>query len=352
MSAERCVPFYHYTSERGLQGILRDGRIQPSDPTRGDAVEGPGSYGTNLVPSMRAKGIAENNWDGGWEQAVHNGKLDRWLRCEVPASELQQHPGHGNTSHGQILVHPQGIDLNKYPTKFGTVGKHTVPQGHRYMPSPDPAQGHQYMNMPSPNPARGGGFPGGTPTPERAIRAPTLGSFGCDRTPMKSAAPWRSSQDCSGNMVSSPDFACDSYKSSHGPSCPYPSGGGNYCWVEADSEEVDKGDPSASSPCQFESPTVDHSGYNAQGNHYESYNDGSYRYDNQDGSSYVRDADGGAIYTSPVGDIYEYPSGTCSSGDHVDAGCYSDNGYSGGGYSDGGYSDGGYADDGYSDGDY
>ncbi|CAK0822433.1 unnamed protein product [Prorocentrum cordatum] len=344
MPVERRVPYYHYTSERGLEGILRDGRIQPSDPNRGDAREGPGSYGTNLPPSTCGKAIAENNWDSGWEQAIRNGKTDRWLRCEVPASELQQYPGHGSTQHGQILVHPQGIDLTKYPTKFGTVGKDTVPQGHRYVPPPDIAQGHRYM-------------PGDAQTPERAISASTHDSIGWGHAHIKSAAPRHSSQDCSRNVVASqfegPALDRSGYNDKGNRYASYNNCGYRYGSHDGSSYVHDaRGGAVYTSPHGDTYGYPEHSGYNAQGNHYESYSDGSYRYDNQDGSSYVRDADGGAIYTSPDGDTYEYPSGGCSSGDHVDTGCYSDGcDWGGGGYG-GGYSDGGYSGGGYSDADY
>ena len=115
----RSVPFYHYTNGPGLDGILKEGRLGVSDPKKGDAVEGRGTYGTNLAPSTRPKAIAENNWDSGWKTAMEHGKLDHYIRCEIPKDELKVRPGHGQRKDGQIFVHPEGIDLRKYPTKYG-----------------------------------------------------------------------------------------------------------------------------------------------------------------------------------------------------------------------------------------
>lgn len=73
------VPFYHYTSDEGLKGILKDGKIQISDPSRGDAIEGPGAYGTKYPPSSRTKTVAQNNWDNGWKRAIEHGKMKNYL---------------------------------------------------------------------------------------------------------------------------------------------------------------------------------------------------------------------------------------------------------------------------------
>eukprot|EP00929_Paragymnodinium_shiwhaense_P110131 TRINITY_DN76868_c0_g1_i1.p1 TRINITY_DN76868_c0_g1~~TRINITY_DN76868_c0_g1_i1.p1 ORF type:complete len:287 (+),score=30.59 TRINITY_DN76868_c0_g1_i1:124-984(+) len=126
MAQQRSIPVYHYTSEEGLQGILQERRISASDPLYGDARLGPGTYGTNLPPSTRPKTIALNNWDGAWRRAMDAGKLDYYVRCEVPERELDQFPGYGQRSDGKIFVHPEGLDLDRYPTSFGVVGQPTV----------------------------------------------------------------------------------------------------------------------------------------------------------------------------------------------------------------------------------
>eukprot|EP00420_Gonyaulax_spinifera_P004110 CAMPEP_0197924086 /NCGR_PEP_ID=MMETSP1439-20131203/95075_1 /TAXON_ID=66791 /ORGANISM="Gonyaulax spinifera, Strain CCMP409" /LENGTH=269 /DNA_ID=CAMNT_0043546487 /DNA_START=54 /DNA_END=863 /DNA_ORIENTATION=- len=148
MTSERTRPWYHYTSGPGLAGILRDGYIEPSDPRNGDAVEGRGAYGTSYPPSTRLGTIARNNWDGGWHDAVANGKMDHYIRCEVPVRDLRQHSGHGQGSRGEILVHPLGIDLTRYATTFGRVGRDPVASAQAYDPShhsqqsPYPRSGH------------------------------------------------------------------------------------------------------------------------------------------------------------------------------------------------------------------
>lgn len=155
------VPFYHYTSDEGLKGILKDGKIQISDPSRGDAIEGPGAYGTKYPPSSRTKTVAQNNWDNGWKRAIEHGKMKNYIRCEVPRKEVKECKGHGN-NRGRggrpdgILVHPHGIDLSKYNTKIGRRGEHTVSKAFPFDPEairkamyPDSTQTRQ------PEPARG-----------------------------------------------------------------------------------------------------------------------------------------------------------------------------------------------------
>ena len=83
---------------------------------------------------------------------------------------------------------------------------------------------------------------------------------------------------------------------------------------------------------------VDHCGYNAQGNYYESYMDGSFHYSNQVGSTYDCDADEHATYTSPSGEAHDYgEQENAGEGNYADDGGYGNNcDYAGGGYSDGG----------------
>lgn len=138
------VPFYHYTSDKGLEGILRDSRIDISDPRRGDAREGPGAYGTKYPPSTRTSTIARNNWDGGWREAIDHGKMRNYVRCEVPRNEVEEHPGHGGREDG-ILLHRSGIDLSKYRTRFGRVGQDAVPEAIRYDPE---ALRHKVLGTP------------------------------------------------------------------------------------------------------------------------------------------------------------------------------------------------------------
>ena len=134
MNSTPTVPWYHYTNRQGLEGILREGKIAESLPGRGDAREGPGTYGTNLQPSRPAVSIAKNNWDGGWNEAIQHGKMDHYLRCEIPQDHLRDYKGHGSRRDGQILVHPGHVDLTKYPTKFGQVGRDHVTQATSYDP--------------------------------------------------------------------------------------------------------------------------------------------------------------------------------------------------------------------------
>mmetsp|Transcript_82716 Transcript_82716/g.146009 ORF Transcript_82716/g.146009 Transcript_82716/m.146009 type:complete len:321 (+) Transcript_82716:24-986(+) len=318
MDSARRVPYYHYTNQEGLEGILGSGRIAPSDPKYGDAVEGRGAYGTNLPPSTRSKAIAQNNWDSGWQTAMNHGKLDRYVRCEVPATELRQVQGHGGLRQGKVLVHPKGIDLSQYPTKYGAV-QDRLPNSTKY--------DAEYMGLyQGPNAS----------TPSRMNSS----NFNLS-SPPKGSKPRQPSHN-ERTKVSSSD-----QPSRQALPCPYPSVSQWASSLPSDDEHdsgCDRG--------------VESSGYNSQGNYYESYDDGSYRYENQDGSTYDCDADGQATYTSPAGEAFEYEksdagadsgcsNGAHSGGDDYGDGVYSEGGYSGGEYySDGGYSDG-YGDDGY-----
>ncbi|CAE7281587.1 nek2 [Symbiodinium sp. CCMP2592] len=255
----RSVPFYHYTNGPGLDGILKEGRLGVSDPKRGDAVEGRGTYGTNLVPSTRPKAIAENNWDSGWKTAMEHGKMDHYIRCEIPKEELKDRPGHGQRKDGRIFVHREGIDLRKYPTRYGQVGKDTVPQAKRYDPESIRRAIYPDRRGPAPPPPRAP-LP---PSPARAV----LPSAGITKQAPTGLS--RSSQ--STREAISAAFGHDL-----GEATTWNSG-----------------------------PQLQSSGYNSRGNYYESYDDGSYHYENQDGSTYQCDADGHTAYTTPGGWVVE-----------------------------------------------
>ena len=291
MAPRDVVPFYHYTSDDGLKGILKDGKIKISDGTRGDAVEGPGAYGTKYPPSTSTKTIARNNWDGGWKQAMEHGKMENYIRCEVPRKDLKECRGHG--VHGRpdgILVHPHDIDLTKYATKIGKVGEHTVPKAFAY----DPEAIRKAMY------------------PDRSVQV------------KQPSQPGR--------------FSPKMYSGNAAPS-PYPQGNTTLSSCYSDDEP----------------PQLDHSGHNSAGNYYEAFADGSYRYENQDGSTYEYDGSNQAVYTAPDGAVTEYSwaddaAGHCDVGSY---GCGSDAGdhYDDGGNDAGSYGCGSDAGDHYDDGD-
>lgn len=245
---------------------------------------------------------------------MEHGKLDHYVRCEIPEVELERYPGHGTGFRGSILVHPEGVDLSKYSTKYGRVGMDRVPEARLY------------------GPARYGR--------DRLREAPPY------------MDPWSASQQATPILTGAWHQASDAL--------PVPSGE-QLCWGTSDSEEY-----------------AECAGSNWQGNLYTSFGDGSYHYDNCDGSSYDRHADGSATFVDPQGEVHEYPAaynGECAGGyghdEECDRGAFSDSnhgsvlsgqdnghaeacqdcevGCSGHGYADDVYS-GGCSDGAYSDG--
>ena len=61
--ADERDTYYHYTDEKGLQGIKESGVIKGSSRQRGDAVFGDGAYLTKRPPTDSKYDIAENNYD-------------------------------------------------------------------------------------------------------------------------------------------------------------------------------------------------------------------------------------------------------------------------------------------------
>nr|KAG5709497.1 hypothetical protein BaRGS_023179 [Batillaria attramentaria] len=67
--------FYHYTSKKGLNKILKSGCISESLSGGQDAKFGEGVYGTSLHPDEGKKQIAKNNWGQYWWKNKTSGKV-------------------------------------------------------------------------------------------------------------------------------------------------------------------------------------------------------------------------------------------------------------------------------------
>lgn len=62
--------YYHYTDEKGAEGIKESGVIKKSSIDRGDAVFGDGTYLTRVPPTTSKYDIAVNNYDTRTEERV------------------------------------------------------------------------------------------------------------------------------------------------------------------------------------------------------------------------------------------------------------------------------------------
>ncbi|KAK7111955.1 hypothetical protein V1264_011492 [Littorina saxatilis] len=105
------IPFYHYTSEHGKDGIISSKKINANPANGRHAHFGPGTYGTSLPPTQGKHAIATNNWVG-WEDIyISQGKVDWAIKLMIPACYLKKPGG----PYRDILLHPGPILLNKYP---------------------------------------------------------------------------------------------------------------------------------------------------------------------------------------------------------------------------------------------
>jgi len=304
MNSIPTVPWYHYTNRQGLEGILREGQIEESLPGRGDAREGRGTYGTNLQPSKPAVSIAKNNWDGGWNDAIHHGKMDHYLRCEIPRDHLRDYKGHGSRRDGQILVHPGHVDLTKYPTKFGQVGRDHVTQATSYDPSIHKAMYPNSSQVPL------------TPSPVG------MASFALQMESDSADSPHHTGVNSAGNY----------YESYNDGSYHYENQDGSTYTCHADGH------------AEYTSPDGAVTEYDV---HHGDHEDSDADNVESEGYVYSDGCQGGGV--SDYDDVDHggfVPPEEVESG-HSDVGGHSDGD---GGYCDGGYSDGGYSYAGYSDG--
>ena len=110
--------YYHYTDQDSLKKIKQSRRIRKSVLSNKDAIFGEGVYLTKLDPRNANKfQIALNNYDEGWLQGLIEGKIDCYIKINIPGSRVEQAP-----SDRDIYVYPNAdIHLDNYNWSSGDV---------------------------------------------------------------------------------------------------------------------------------------------------------------------------------------------------------------------------------------
>ena len=84
------VKLYHYTTYDNLLSIKRERVIRASSSRSSvrDMFHGPGVYLTRLDPGRYSKPeIGRNNWSGGGQAKVAEGKVDYYVMVEIPETD-------------------------------------------------------------------------------------------------------------------------------------------------------------------------------------------------------------------------------------------------------------------------
>jgi len=103
---------YHYTSDKGLRGIQRDGVIRKSEDITRDAVLGKGVYLTSLPPSTKDSDLMKNNWDGSRKfYSTKQNKLDYCIQFKKKDLPCAQKSGGSRN----VWMVPHDIDLREVP---------------------------------------------------------------------------------------------------------------------------------------------------------------------------------------------------------------------------------------------
>jgi hypothetical protein len=101
---------YHYTSDKGLRGIQRDGVIRSSKDITRDAVLGSGVYLTSLPPSTKDRDLQKNNWDGSRKfSSTKQNNLDNCIQFkkeDLPCAQKSR-------GSRDVWMVPHDIDLGK-----------------------------------------------------------------------------------------------------------------------------------------------------------------------------------------------------------------------------------------------
>ncbi|KAK7111953.1 uncharacterized protein [Littorina saxatilis] len=123
--------FYHYTSDRGLNGIKDSGIINNSSQEKNHAHFGIGCYGTSLPPWQGKERIAQNNWRDHGVYYIQNGKVNWAIEVKVPRSinMVRKVPWRGKRITRDILVHDGPVDLDDYEWRALRVSEDYDPNG-------------------------------------------------------------------------------------------------------------------------------------------------------------------------------------------------------------------------------
>ena len=99
--------FYHYTNFSSARQIFIQGKILPSQKTKGDAVHGDGVYLTTLDPKLGKEAVWKNNWDG----VIRNieEKMECYFEILIPSDEVRR-----AKEKRDIQVFPTELKLSDY----------------------------------------------------------------------------------------------------------------------------------------------------------------------------------------------------------------------------------------------
>jgi len=99
--------FYHYTNFSSARQIFIQGKILPSQKTKGDAVHGDGVYLTTLDPKLGKEAVWKNNWDG----VIRNieEKMECYFEILIPSDEVRR-----AKEKRDIQVFPGELQLSDY----------------------------------------------------------------------------------------------------------------------------------------------------------------------------------------------------------------------------------------------
>jgi len=99
--------FYHYTNISSARQIFIQGKILPSQKTKGDAVHGDGVYLTTLDPKLGKEAVWKNNWDG----VIRNieEKMECYFEILIPSDEVRR-----AKEKRDIQVFPGELQLSDY----------------------------------------------------------------------------------------------------------------------------------------------------------------------------------------------------------------------------------------------
>lgn len=114
MSGEK-KKYYHYTNEGNAKMIEASGVIKQSKRTEkgDDASFGSGVYMTTKPPTETKRNIAKNNYDGGAEKQMRQGKLDKAVEVECSDESVSV-----QDSERDIVVYRGDLNLKGRSHKF------------------------------------------------------------------------------------------------------------------------------------------------------------------------------------------------------------------------------------------
>ena len=118
---------YHYTDSLSLQRIKESGFIKASTDETLDCTYGKGVYLTSLDPSHHSKEtVAKNNYDGGWETGMMEGKMDSYLRIYIPQSDPALHKVYSDRD---IYLYRGNLNLQNFSYSYDLTNDRTTRRG-------------------------------------------------------------------------------------------------------------------------------------------------------------------------------------------------------------------------------